>query len=84
MLLLSSQEKLYVLLVGVSTDLQESSLSLLCSHTIGDIRDVSVGLGLQVVRLVFHGSALKIDYVPMSHFPSGLGYVLGRMQSTFS
>lgn len=65
----------------------ESSLSLLCSHTIGDIQDVSVGLGLQVVRLVFHVSAFKIDYVPMSltsRFPSGLGYALGRMQSTFS
>ncbi|XP_024015064.1 uncharacterized protein LOC18024673 isoform X2 [Eutrema salsugineum] len=52
-LLLSSQEKLYVLLVGVSTDSQESNLSLLCSHAIDDIQDVSVGLGLQVVRLRF-------------------------------
>ncbi|XP_020889091.1 uncharacterized protein LOC9319163 isoform X2 [Arabidopsis lyrata subsp. lyrata] len=56
-LLLSSQEKLYVLLVGVSSDSQESSLSLLCSHTIGDIQDVSVGLGLQVVRLRFREDA---------------------------
>uniref|UniRef100_A0A1J3JEM7 Serine/threonine-protein kinase 11-interacting protein n=1 Tax=Noccaea caerulescens TaxID=107243 RepID=A0A1J3JEM7_NOCCA len=52
-LLLSSQEKLYVLLVGVSTDSQESNLSLLCTHTIDDIQDVSVGLGLQVVRVRF-------------------------------
>ncbi|KAG7577669.1 Leucine-rich repeat [Arabidopsis thaliana x Arabidopsis arenosa] len=56
-LLLSSQEKLYVLLVGVSSDSQESNLSLLCSHTIGDIQDVSVGLGLQVVRLRFREDA---------------------------
>ncbi|KAL1202717.1 Dynein axonemal light chain 1 [Cardamine amara subsp. amara] len=52
-LLLSSQEKLYVLLVGVSTDSQGSNLSLLCSFTIDDIQDVSVGLGLQVVRIRF-------------------------------
>ncbi|XP_010465864.1 PREDICTED: uncharacterized protein LOC104746152 isoform X2 [Camelina sativa] len=57
-LLLSSQEKLYVLLVGVSTaDSQKSNLSLLCSHTIDDIQDVSVGLGLQVVRLRFREDA---------------------------
>ncbi|XP_023642572.1 uncharacterized protein LOC17891015 isoform X2 [Capsella rubella] len=55
--LLSSQEKLYVLLVGVSTDSQKSNLSLLCSHTIEDIQDVSVGLGLQVVRLRFREDA---------------------------
>lgn len=64
-----------------------SNLSLLCSHTIDDIQDVSVGLGLQVVRLVFYCSAFKLDYVPMSltsRFPFGLGYALGRMQSTFS
>ncbi|CAA7051307.1 unnamed protein product [Microthlaspi erraticum] len=52
-LLLSSQEKLYVLLVGVSTNSQESNLSLLCTHTIDDIKEVSVGLGLQVVRVRF-------------------------------
>ncbi|VVA98047.1 unnamed protein product [Arabis nemorensis] len=56
-LLLSSQEKLHVLLVGVSTDSQERNLSLLCSHTIDDIQDVSVGLGLQVVRLRFREDA---------------------------
>ncbi|KFK39116.1 hypothetical protein AALP_AA3G203300 [Arabis alpina] len=56
-LLLSSQEKLYVLLVGVSTHSQESNLSLLCLHTIDDIQDVSVGLGLQVVRLCFREDA---------------------------
>ncbi|KAF8103718.1 hypothetical protein N665_0186s0086 [Sinapis alba] len=52
-LLRSSQEKLCVLLVDVSTDSQDRNLSLLCLHAINDIQDVSVGLGLQVVRLRF-------------------------------
>ncbi|CAH8284528.1 unnamed protein product [Eruca vesicaria subsp. sativa] len=52
-LLRSSQEKFCVLLVDVSTDSQDRNLSLLCSHAINDIEDVSVGLGLQVVRLLF-------------------------------
>lgn len=64
-----------------------SNLSLLCTHTIDDIQDVSVGLGLQVVRLVFYGSAFKLDSVPMSlnyFFPSGLDYALRTIQSTFT
>ncbi|XP_013586450.1 PREDICTED: uncharacterized protein LOC106295169 isoform X1 [Brassica oleracea var. oleracea] len=52
-LLRSSQDKLCVLFVDVSTDSQDRNLSLLCSHAINDIQDVSVGLGLQVVRLRF-------------------------------
>ncbi|CAD5314958.1 unnamed protein product [Arabidopsis thaliana] len=52
-LLLSSQDKLYVLLVGVTTDYEGSTLSVLCSHEIKDLQDVSVGLGLQFVRLRF-------------------------------
>ncbi|KAJ4893889.1 Outer arm dynein light chain 1 protein [Raphanus sativus] len=52
-LLRSSQEKLCVLLVDVSTDSQDRNLSLLCSRAINDIQDVSIGLGLQVVRLRF-------------------------------
>ncbi|CAN8321096.1 unnamed protein product [Cochlearia groenlandica] len=49
----SSLDKLYVLLLGVSTDNQGSTLSVLYSHGINDLQDVSVGLGLQFVRLRF-------------------------------
>ncbi|CAN8270245.1 unnamed protein product [Cochlearia groenlandica] len=59
-LLLSSQEKLYVLLVDVSSDSLERNLRLLCSHTIDDVRDVSVGLGLQVMSLSFREGAAYI------------------------
>ncbi|CAE5959645.1 unnamed protein product [Arabidopsis arenosa] len=52
-LLLTSQDKLYVLLMGVATDYEGSTLSVLCSHEIKDLQDVSVGLGLQFVRLRF-------------------------------
>ncbi|KAG2305097.1 hypothetical protein Bca4012_064170 [Brassica carinata] len=52
-LLLSTLNKLYVLLLGVSTNYQGSTLSVLCSHEISDLKDVSVGLGLQLVRLSF-------------------------------
>ncbi|KAF8105869.1 hypothetical protein N665_0152s0008 [Sinapis alba] len=52
-LLLSTLNKLYVLLLGVSTNYQGSTLSVLCSHEISDLQDVSVGLGLQLVRLRF-------------------------------
>ncbi|CAA7048176.1 unnamed protein product [Microthlaspi erraticum] len=50
-LLLSSLDKLYVLLLGVSA--QGSTLTVQCSHKIKDLQDVSVGLGLQFVRLRF-------------------------------
>ncbi|KAL1200744.1 Dynein regulatory complex subunit 3 [Cardamine amara subsp. amara] len=52
-LLLSSQDKLYVLLLGVSTDYEGSTIRVLCSHKVKDLQDVSVGLGLQFVRLRF-------------------------------
>ncbi|XP_056843685.1 uncharacterized protein LOC108807409 isoform X3 [Raphanus sativus] len=52
-LLLSTLNKLYVLLLGVSTNYQGSTISVLCSHEISDLQDVSVGLGLQLVRLRF-------------------------------
>lgn len=42
----------------------DRNLSLLCLHAINDIQDVSVGLGLQVVRLVLYGSAFKLCSVP--------------------
>ncbi|XP_039014013.1 uncharacterized protein LOC120143856 isoform X2 [Hibiscus syriacus] len=50
-LVLSSEEKLYVLLVGIAFDGSESTLDLLGSHRIEDIRAVLVGLSLQVVSL---------------------------------
>ncbi|XP_010549059.1 PREDICTED: uncharacterized protein LOC104820345 isoform X2 [Tarenaya hassleriana] len=53
MLLWSGPDKLYVLLVDISIDSPESSLRLLSSLKIEDIQNVSVGLGLQVVRLHF-------------------------------
>ncbi|XP_019091789.1 PREDICTED: uncharacterized protein LOC104742372 isoform X2 [Camelina sativa] len=46
LLLLSSQDKLYVLLVG-------KTLSVLCCHKTKELQDVSVGLGLQFVMLHF-------------------------------
>ncbi|KFK36088.1 hypothetical protein AALP_AA4G075800 [Arabis alpina] len=52
-LLLSSLDKLHVLLFGASTDDQGRTLSVLCSHGINELQDVSVGLGLQLVRLRF-------------------------------
>ena len=65
----------------------DRNLRLLCSHAINDIQDASVGLGLQVIRLVFNGSAFKLDFVPMfliSLLLSGGGYILRRAQSTIS
>ncbi|KAF3524794.1 hypothetical protein F2Q69_00046404 [Brassica cretica] len=56
-LLLSTLNKLYVLLVGVSATYQGSTLSVLCSHEISELQDVSVGLGLQLVRLRFFEDA---------------------------
>ncbi|XP_039041065.1 uncharacterized protein LOC120179223 [Hibiscus syriacus] len=55
-LVLSSEEKLYVLLVGIAFDGSESTLDLLGSHRIEDIRAVLVGLSLQVVRVYVEGS----------------------------
>ncbi|KAM4114436.1 hypothetical protein ACJW30_04G068400 [Castanea mollissima] len=46
-LLLSSENKFYVLLIGVTG----SIISLLGCHKVEDIREVSVGLGLQVVSV---------------------------------
>nr|POE46545.1 serine/threonine-protein kinase 11-interacting protein [Quercus suber] len=53
-LLLSSENKFYVLLIGVTG----SIISLLGCHKVEDIREVSIGLGLQVVRVyIDRGSA---------------------------
>ncbi|XP_022735930.1 uncharacterized protein LOC111289281 isoform X3 [Durio zibethinus] len=55
-LVLSSEQKLYVLLVGVACDGSESILDLLGCHRVEDIREVLVGLSLQVVRLYVEGN----------------------------
>ncbi|XP_017973309.1 PREDICTED: uncharacterized protein LOC18604377 isoform X4 [Theobroma cacao] len=55
-LLLSSEEKLYVLLVGVAFDGSDTILDLLGCHKVEDIREVFVGLGLQIVRAYIEGS----------------------------
>ncbi|XVF09436.1 hypothetical protein REPUB_Repub07fG0092500 [Reevesia pubescens] len=54
-LILSSEEKLYVLLVGVAFDGSESISDLLGCHRVEDIREVLIGLGLQVVRVYVEG-----------------------------
>ncbi|KAM4106525.1 hypothetical protein ACB094_04G071200 [Castanea mollissima] len=57
-LLLSSENKFYVLLIGVTGDGSGSIISLLGCHKVEDIREVSVGLGLQVVSVyIDRGSA---------------------------
>lgn len=57
-LLLSSENKFYVLLIEVTGDGSGSIISLLGCHKVEDVRDVSVGLGLQVVRVyIDRGSA---------------------------
>ncbi|KAE8663950.1 Binding protein, putative isoform 2 [Hibiscus syriacus] len=55
-LVLSSEEKWYVLLVGVAFNGSEKTLDLLGSHRVEDIRVVVVGLSLQVVRVCVEGS----------------------------
>ncbi|XP_059453244.1 uncharacterized protein LOC132183819 isoform X2 [Corylus avellana] len=50
-LVLSSENKLYVLLIGVAGDESGSTVTLLGCHKVEDVRGVSVGVGLQVVRL---------------------------------
>ncbi|XVF53770.1 hypothetical protein PTKIN_Ptkin05aG0125600 [Pterospermum kingtungense] len=56
-LVLSTQEKLYVLLVGAAFDRSGSVLDLLACHRVEDIREVLVGLALQVMRVFVEGSA---------------------------
>ncbi|KAF5469189.1 hypothetical protein F2P56_013281 [Juglans regia] len=50
-LVLSSENKLYVLFIGVAGDQSGTIISLAGCHKVEDIREVSVGLGLQVVSL---------------------------------
>ncbi|XP_021909436.1 uncharacterized protein LOC110823372, partial [Carica papaya] len=54
-LILSSENKFYVLLLGVALDGSGAILSLLGWHKVEDIRDILVGLGLQVLRMYIEG-----------------------------
>ncbi|XP_062026504.1 uncharacterized protein LOC133742837 isoform X1 [Rosa rugosa] len=55
--LLSSENKVYVLLIGIGGDGSGTILNLQGSHRVEDIRDVVVGVGLQVVRVYVEESA---------------------------
>ncbi|PON44684.1 LRR domain containing protein [Parasponia andersonii] len=50
-LVLSSEKKLYVLLISATSDGSGNVLSLWACHNVEDIREVLVGVGLQVVSL---------------------------------
>ncbi|KAA8541365.1 hypothetical protein F0562_025316 [Nyssa sinensis] len=56
-LLLSSKHKLYVLLIDATHDGSGTSLRLMGCHKIEDVREVLVGLGLQVVRMYIEKTA---------------------------
>ncbi|KAJ9162651.1 hypothetical protein P3X46_022410 [Hevea brasiliensis] len=56
-LLLSSVNKLYVLIIGVAFDGSGNILSLLGWHRVEDVKEVVVGLGLQVVRVYIERGA---------------------------
>ncbi|KAF2309127.1 hypothetical protein GH714_000700 [Hevea brasiliensis] len=56
-LLLSSANKLYVLLVGVAFDGSGNILSLLGWHKVEDVKEVLVGVGLQVMRVYIETGA---------------------------
>ncbi|ONI09370.1 hypothetical protein PRUPE_5G234800 [Prunus persica] len=55
--LLSSENKLYVLHIGVAGDESGTILNLQGCHKVEDIREVVVGIGLHVVRVYVEGSA---------------------------
>ncbi|KAL6178249.1 hypothetical protein ACLB2K_049768 [Fragaria x ananassa] len=55
--LLSSENKVHVLLIGTGGDGSGTILNLQGSHRVEDIREVIVGLGLQVVRVFVGESA---------------------------
>ncbi|KAK3228322.1 hypothetical protein Dsin_008184 [Dipteronia sinensis] len=59
-LLRSSENKLYVLLLDVTFDGSGTILSLLGCHRIEDVREVLVGLGLQVVRVSTEAGATHL------------------------
>ncbi|KAJ6387355.1 hypothetical protein OIU78_017137 [Salix suchowensis] len=56
-LLLSSEDKLYVLLIDEAFDGSGSILSLLGWHRVEDVGEVLVGIGLQVVRVYIERGA---------------------------
>ncbi|XP_050122470.1 uncharacterized protein LOC126600014 isoform X2 [Malus sylvestris] len=57
---LSSEDKLYILLIGVVGDGSGTMLKLKGCHRVEDIREVVVGIGLQVVRVYVGGSATYV------------------------
>ncbi|KAA3459721.1 Leucine rich repeat 4 [Gossypium australe] len=81
-LVLSSEEKLYVLLVGVTFDGSESILDLLGSHRVEDIREVLVGLSLQVVRVYVKGSVAYLFVTRSIGKSSQLLYMLKAFDSS--
>ncbi|KAL3818603.1 hypothetical protein ACJIZ3_004508 [Penstemon smallii] len=56
-LLRSSERKLYILLVVDARDGSGMSLEMVGFHRVANVREVIVGLGLQVVRVYFEGNA---------------------------
>ncbi|TYJ07276.1 hypothetical protein E1A91_A12G294000v1 [Gossypium mustelinum] len=81
-LVLSSEEKLYVLLVGVTFDGSESILDLLGSHRVEDIREVLVGLSLQVVRVYVKGNVAYLFITRSIKKSSQLLYMLKASDSS--
>ncbi|KAK8267350.1 hypothetical protein V6Z12_D12G306600, partial [Gossypium hirsutum] len=81
-LVLSSEEKLYVLLVGVTFDGSESILDLLGSHRVEDIREALVGLSLQVVRVYAKGSVAYLFVTRSIEKSSQLLYMLKASDSS--
>ncbi|XP_075514397.1 uncharacterized protein LOC142549363 isoform X1 [Primulina tabacum] len=57
----SSERKLYILLVvGACEGPGDTSLEIVGCHSVGDVREVFVGLGLQVVRVHFEGNSAYV------------------------
>ncbi|KAK4414183.1 Serine/threonine-protein kinase-interacting protein [Sesamum alatum] len=52
----SSEQKLYILLVHACKG-SETTLEMVACHRVGDVREVFVGLGFQVIRVCFEGNA---------------------------
>ncbi|CAI8620055.1 unnamed protein product [Vicia faba] len=53
--LLSNHKKLYVLLINVASDGSGALLRVLSCHKLEEVREVLVGMGLQVLRVNFEG-----------------------------
>ncbi|XP_050216428.1 uncharacterized protein LOC126667489 isoform X2 [Mercurialis annua] len=56
-LLLSSADKLYILLIGVAFDGSGNILSLLGWHRVEDVKEIFIGLGLQAIRVYIEKGA---------------------------